>query len=114
MNEGPWSETRGLPPVCILDNHGLTDTVTTQQAPVYAEIDTLWKQYDELVPVDFQTIAPGGFDLCSAIGVAVSEHARSVEVWPPGAGSPGFQAYTAAQLTGWDQALVDGKQPVCS
>jgi len=114
MDQCASSETTGVPPVCILDNHGLTDTVTTQQAPVYAEIDTLWKQYDELVPVDFQTIAPGGFDLCSAIGVAVSEHARSVEVWPPGAGSPGFQAYTDAQLTGWDQALVDGKQPVCS
>ena len=113
MNQCASSETTGTAPECILDNHGLTDTITTQQAPVYGEIDALWGQYDHLVPVDFQTIAPGGFDLCSAVGVAVSEHAQSVEVWPPGAGSSGFQAYTPAQLTDWNQALIRDDQPSC-
>ncbi len=114
MEQCAASDTSGTAPLCVLDNHGLTDTVTTQQAPVYREIDALWQQYDHRVPVDFQTVAPGGFDLCSAIGVAVAEHAESVEVWPPGAGSSGFQAYTPAQLTAWDLALARGRRPACS
>jgi hypothetical protein len=113
MEQCAASGTAGTAPLCILDNHGLTDTVTARQTAVYSEIDTLWQQYDHLVPVDFQTVAPGGFDLCAAIGVAVAEHARSVEVWPPGAGSSGFHAYAPSQLSAWDQALVRADQPAC-
>lgn len=104
----------GALPLCILDNHGLTDSVTTQQASLYASIDAAWQLYDGAVPVDFQTIGPNGFNLCTAIGIGVAHHAQSVEVWPPGPGYSGFDAYTPAQLTAWDRALTAGTTPVCS
>jgi hypothetical protein len=113
MTQCAESETTGALPECILDNHGLTDTVTTQQTPVYGEIDTLWQQYDGNVPVDFQTDSPNGFNLCEAVGIGVSYHAQSIEIWPPGVGFPGFDEYTPAQLTAWDQALAAGTQPTC-
>ena len=108
------SELTGALPVCILDNHGLTDTVTAQQSPVYDEIDSLWQQFGHDVPVDFQTISPNGFDLCQAVGVAIAHHAQSVEIWPPGTGYAGFDQYAPAQLAAWDASLVDGVQPTCS
>ena len=101
-------------PLCILDNHGLTDSVTTQQAGLYASINAAWQLYDGAVPVDFQTIGPNGFNLCTAIGVGVAHHAQSVEVWPPGPGYSGFDVYTPAQLTAWNQALTAGTAPACS
>jgi len=114
MSECAASEITGDLPLCILDNHGLTDTVTTQQSPVYDEIDSLWQQYGHDVPVDFQTISPNGFDLCEAVGVAIAHHAQSVEIWPPGTGFTGFDEYTPAQLASWSAALVDGVVPSCS
>jgi hypothetical protein len=108
------SELTGAGPVCILDNHGLTDTVTPRQSALYAEMDDLWRRFGGHVPVDLQTVGPGGFDLCSAIAVAVGQHARSVEVWPAGAGSEGFTQYRPAQLAAWDHALVAGTPPSCS
>jgi len=101
-------------PLCILDNHGLTDSVTTQQASLYASISAAWQLYDGAVPVDFQTIGPNGFNLCTAIGIAVGHHAQSVEVWPPGPRYSGFDEYTPAQLTAWNQALTAGTAPACS
>jgi len=107
------SELTGTAPLCSLDNHGLTDTITPQQQPVYGEIDTLWQQFGGHVPVEFQTIAPGGFDLCEAVGEAIGEHAASVEIWPAGTGFPGFSAYSPSQLTTWNTALVDQAPPAC-
>ncbi len=104
----------GQLPLCILDNHGLNDTVTTGQTTLYASIDAAWLLYDDAVPVDFQTISPNGLDLCAAVAVAVAHHAESVELWPPGTGFLGFDQYTPAQLTAWSQALRTGTAPTCS
>ena len=107
------SETTGSLPECILDNHGLTDTVTAQQSAVYAEIDSLWQQFDHAVPVDFQTDSPNGFDLCEAVGIGIAHHAQSIEVWPPGVGFAGFDEYTPTQLAAWNDALIQGSPPQC-
>ncbi len=111
MTSCAQSEITGQLPECILDNHGLTDSVTTQQAFVYGEIDTLWQQFDQAVPVDFQTDSPNGFNLCDAVGIGVAHHAQSIEVWPPATGEQGFDAYTPAQLTSWDDSLIAGVAP---
>ncbi|MGH9081264.1 MAG: hypothetical protein ACRDYE_14535, partial [Acidimicrobiales bacterium] len=108
------SEITGQLPICIVDNHGLTDTVIPRQSGLYAEIDTLWQQFGHLVPVDFQTISPNGFNLCQAIDVGVTYHAQSIEVWPAGTGFAGFTQYTPAQMAAWDDAVVQGTTPACS
>ncbi len=112
MEQCASSEITGDSPLCILDNHGLQDSVSTQQALVYGNIDSLWHQFDHDVPVDFQTFSPD-VDLCQTIGVGIAYHAQSVEVWPPGPGSSGFQQYSPAQLTAWDEALKAQIQPTC-
>ena len=104
----------GQLPLCILDNHGLTDTVTTGQTTLYASFDAAWQSYDGAVPVDFQTLSPNGIDLCAAVAIAVAHHAESVELWPPGTGFSGFDQYTPAQLTAWSQALRTDTTPTCS
>jgi hypothetical protein len=113
MSECASSEITGDLPLCILDNHGLQDSVSTQQALLYSDIASLWQQFDHDVPVDFQTFSPN-VDLCQTIGVGISYHAQSIEVWPPGPGSLGFQQYSPAQLTAWDQDLNEQSQPQCS
>lgn len=112
MSQCASAEITGVLPLCILDNHGLQDSVSPQQALLYSSIDSLWQQFDHDVPVDFQTFSPN-VDLCQTIGVGIAYHAQSVEVWPPGPGFPGFQQYNAVQLTAWDEALKQQTQPTC-
>lgn len=114
MSECAVSGIEGRLPQCILDNHGLTDSVLPRQTGLYAEIDALWQQYDHWVPVDFQTISPNGFNLCLALGIGIAYHAQSIEIWPPGPGFAGFDQYTPAQLTPWEDALLTGTQPSCT
>jgi hypothetical protein len=64
--------------------------------------------------VTFQTVSPNGFNLCGAIGVATAHHARSVEIWPPGAAFAGYSEYPAAELTSWSADLAAGTAPTCS
>ncbi len=104
----------GQLPLCILDNHGLTDSVTAGQADLYASFNAAWLLYDGAVPVDFQTLSPNGLDLCTAVGIGVAHHAQSIELWPPGANFLGFDQYTPVQLTAWDQALRTATVPACS
>jgi hypothetical protein len=100
-------------PRCVLDNHGLTDSVLPQQQDLYTEIDTLWSQRPASTPVAFQTLKPNGFDLCAAVGVGIAHHAQSIEIWPGGAGFPGFAMYTPTQLAAWNSALAVGRSPSC-
>lgn len=104
----------GQLPLCILDNHGLTDTVTAGQADLYASFNAAWLLYDGAAPVDFQTLSPNGLDLCAAVGIGIAHHAQSIEIWPPGASFPGFHQYTPAQLTAWNQALRNATAPNCT
>ena len=100
--------------VCIVDNHGLSDTVAPRAVLLYDEIDALFAASHGLMAVTFQTIGPGGFSLCGAVAVAVAHHARSIEAWPPGAHYPGFSQYSPAELTAWSSALRNGRPPSCS
>ena len=67
MSQCASSEITGDLPLCILDNHGLQASVSTQQALLYSNIDSLWDQFDHDVPVGFQTFSPT-VDLCQTMG----------------------------------------------
>jgi hypothetical protein len=100
---------------CILSNHALdaSSATTSRQAPVYAEIDTLYNYLHGKAPVDFQTNSPNTFGGCQTIDIAIAHHAQSLELWPPTAHIKGFTAYTESSLYGWARALRERRRIAC-
>jgi hypothetical protein len=100
---------------CELDNHGLSSgsATTTRSTPVYAEINTLYRELKGKVAVSLQTISPGDFGGCAAIRVAVAHHANAVELWPPRTAFKGYAAFSGSTLTAWSRALATGRGPSC-
>ncbi len=91
-------------PTCILGNNDLSPTLasTVLSGPLITEIQSLISQ--GLRPlVYFQT---NGTRLsCSTIDAGLSYHARSIEVWSPRDGYPGFTVVPPAVLAQWNRAL---------
>ena len=104
---GPW---------CILANNALSpvSATTGRSAPVYAEMNTLWSANSSETPIAFQMDGPNNATYCAAIGIAVSHHAQSVEVWPAIGAQPGFTTVPTATLVAWSNALQTGTAPTCT
>lgn len=102
---GPW---------CILGNNALDGTKSGTF--VYSEINTLFAADPKNTAVAFQmnSPAPTGTSACQAVAVAVSEHAGSIEFWPPIGQQPGFTGESPATLQAWGHDLVLGTTPACS
>ena len=102
-------------PSCILANNDLSpvSATTGRSAPVYAEMSTLWSAGGSKSPIALQMDGPSSATYCAAIGVAVSYHAESVELWPATAGQPGFTTVPTATLSAWSNALRNGTPPDC-
>jgi len=102
-------------PTCILANNALSPVSATTggSAPTYAEINLLWTANDSTNPVAFQMDGPNNATYCAAIGVAVSYHAQSVELWPATSGQPGFTTVPTPTLVAWGDALRSGSSPTC-
>ena len=102
-------------PTCILANNDLSpDSATTGgSAPTYSEINNLRSANLSTTPIAFQMNGPNSSTYCAAIGVAVSYHAQSVELWPVVSGQPGFTTVPSATLTAWSNALRSGVPPLC-
>jgi hypothetical protein len=102
-------------PTCIVANNALSpvSATTGRSAPTYAEIQTLRSANLSSMPIAFQMDGPNNATYCAAIGVAVSYHARSVELWPASPGQPGYTTVPTATLTAWDNALQTGVPPTC-
>jgi hypothetical protein len=110
------SSTHGGP-ACVIDNHGLRDSSATSPGSswLFALVDQLWREHPTTTQVAFQAYSPNTGD-CAAVAVAVTHHARSVELWAPsplGSGFQGFRSVPTATLVGWDRALRSGRPPVC-
>ncbi len=105
-NGGPW---------CVLANNALSpDSATTgRSAPVYNEMNALWSAHPPATPIAFQMNGPDNATYCAAIGVAVTYHAQSVELWPAVPGQGGFTTVPTATLVAWGNALRNGTQPTC-
>jgi hypothetical protein len=102
-------------PLCILGNNALdpvSDT-TGRSAPIYGEMDALWSARPQGTPIGFQMNGPTSTTYCASIGIAVSHHAHSVELWPATAGSPGYSNIPTSTLTAWSKDLRTGRQPAC-
>ncbi len=104
---GPW---------CVLANNALSSVSATtgRSAPVYAEMNTLWTANSSGTPIAFQMDGPNNATYCAAIGVAVSYHAQSVELWPAVPGQPGFTTVPTTTLVAWSNALRNGTPPTCT
>ena len=102
-------------PTCILANNALSPVSATTggSAPTYAEINLLWGANDSTGPIAFQMDGPDNATYCAAIGVAVSYHAQSVELWPASPGQPGFTTVPTSTLVAWSDALRTGTAPTC-
>jgi hypothetical protein len=102
-------------PTCILANNDLSpiSATTGKSAPTYAEINALWTANPSSTPIAFQMNGPNNATYCAAIGVAVSHHAKSVELWPAVSGQPGFTTVPTASLMAWSNALRTGVPPAC-
>jgi hypothetical protein len=102
-------------PTCILANNALNpvSATTGRSAPTYAEMNLLWTANQSSAPIAFQMDGPDASTYCAAIGVAVSHHARSVELWPASPGQPGFTAVPTSTLVAWSAALRTGTPPAC-
>ena len=103
---GPW---------CVLANNALdpVSATTGRSAPVYAEMNTLWSANPTSTPIAFQMNGPNNSTYCAAIGVAVSYHAQSVELWPAIPGQLGYTGVPLATLDAWNNALKTGTAPTC-
>jgi hypothetical protein len=102
-------------PTCVLANNALNpvSATTGRSAPTYAEMNLLWVANRSTTPIAFQMDGPDNATYCAAIGVAVSYHAQSVELWPAVPGQPGFTAVPTATLVAWSNALRTGVLPTC-
>ena len=104
---------------CILSNHAFTSTAPTasRSAPTYAEMHALYGAHAGRTPIDLQTGPPDNFGGCQAIDVAITDHAESLELWPPAANAKsfrGFDAFPESELGGWAKALRTGVQLTCT
>ena len=105
------SEAAGGPD-CIIGNNDLSATAPSGKwsGQTYAEIASLTASGDR-PGVYFQTVgAPVG---CSAMAVATTYHAGSVELWPPAPGVKGFATIPVATLSAWNTALRAGTPITC-
>ena len=102
-------------PSCILANNDLSpiSATTGGSAPVYTEMSTLWSASGSKTPIALQMDGPSSATYCAAIGVAVSYHAESVELWPAAPGQPGFTTVPTATLSALSNALRSGIPPGC-
>jgi hypothetical protein len=100
---GPW---------CILGNNALDSTQTGTF--VYNEINTLYAANPTGTAVAFQMNSPSTSAVCQAVGVAVAEHAQSIEFWPPTGANQSFAGQTPAILQEWGHDLAQGTAPTCS
>jgi hypothetical protein len=105
-------------PECIIDNHGLRDSSATAPGSswLFALIDRLWQQHPTTTQVGLQAFGPTAGEDCAALDVAVTHHARSVELWAPDpvrSGFQGFRSVALASLLAWDKALNTGRPPSC-
>lgn len=102
---GPW---------CVLGNNALDST--QGGTFVYDEINTLYAADPSNTAVAFQMNSPAatGTSACQAVGLAVAEHAGSIEFWPPTGVQPGFTGESAATLESWSHDLVLGESPNCT
>jgi hypothetical protein len=102
-------------PTCLLANNDLSPVSATTggSAPTYAEMNNLWSANLSTTPIAFQMDGPNNATYCAAIGVAVSYHAQSVELWPAVPGQPGFTTVPTATLIAWSNALRTSVSPVC-
>jgi hypothetical protein len=102
-------------PTCIVANNDLSPVSATTggSAPTYAELNTLWSANSGTMPIAFQMDGPNNATYCAAIGVAVTHHAQSVELWPAVSGQGGFTTVPIASLVEWSNALRTGVPPVC-
>ncbi|MDQ6697816.1 MAG: beta-galactosidase [Actinomycetota bacterium] len=104
---GPW---------CIVANNALSpgSATTGRSAPVYAEMNTLWAESPSTTPIALQMNGPDNATYCAAIGVAVSHHAQSVEVWPAAGAQAGYTTVPTSTLLAWSNALrITGISPTC-
>ncbi len=111
------SSARGGPE-CIIDNHGLRDASASSPGSswLFALVDQLDQQHPSTTQVGLQAFSPTEGEDCAAMVVAVSHHARSVELWAPSplpAGFQGFRAVPFAALAAWNRALQSGEPPTC-
>lgn len=77
-------------------------------------MNTLWSANPTGTPIAFQMNGPDNTTYCTAIGVAVSYHAQSVELWPATPGQSGFTTVPTSTLVEWSNALQTGTSPSCS
>jgi len=111
------SSARGGPE-CIIDNHGLRDTSASSPGSswLFALMDQLWQQHPATTEVALQAFSPTAGEDCAAVAVAVTHHARSVELWAPSpvpSGFQGFRSVPLASLTAWNRSLRSGTPPAC-
>ena len=102
-------------PTCILANNALSPVSATTggSAPTYAESNALWRANGSTTAIAFQMNGPDNATYCAAIGVAVGDHGRSVELWPASPAQPGFTTVPTATLVAWGNALRSGTSPAC-
>jgi hypothetical protein len=102
-------------PTCILANNDLSPVSATTggSAPTYAEINLLRTANGSTTAIGFQMDGPDSTTYCAAIGVALSYHAQSVELWPATSGQPGFTNVPTSTLVAWSNALRSGSSPTC-
>ena len=102
-------------PSCILANNDLSPVSATTggSAPTYAEMSTLWSANGSTTDIALQMDGPDSATYCAAVGVAVSYHAESVELWPATSGEPGFTTVPTATLIAWSNALRNSIPPAC-
>ena len=102
-------------PLCILANNALSPVSATTggSAPTYAELNNLWSANASTTPIAFQMDGPNSATYCAAVGVAVTHHAKSVELWPAAPGQAGFTTVPTATLIAWSSALQTGVPPTC-
>jgi hypothetical protein len=98
---GPW---------CILGNNAVSSPASQPAGSlaVYSEMDSLWQSDQTGTPISFQMNSPTASLQCSALDVAVSHHALSVELWPTG-----ITGETPSTLSTWNVDLAAGVQPTC-
>jgi hypothetical protein len=77
-------------------------------------MNTLLSANPSGTPIAFQMDGPNNATYCAAIGVAVSHHAQSVELWPASGAQPGFTTVPTTTLVAWSNALQTGTAPTCT
>ncbi len=101
-------------PLCVVGNHGLSDTATSgSEGVLYSEINSLWSANPNSFSVYFQTIGPNSGADCHSINIAISHHATSVELWPPALNYKGFGSIPIGTLELWNKDLASSTSLSC-